>query len=82
MSEALEITTCLFMNLDLAPGIEEVLTRDVLEEHLSWWKGEIFLVVKDSSSLYQMAGQGLSLSYSQWLGPWLDFVRQLFRWHK
>lgn len=69
----------LICELDLAPEIEEVLTRDVLEELLSWWKGKVFLVVKDPSSVYQMAGQDLSHSYLQWLGPWLDFVRQLFR---
>lgn len=36
VSRALEITRCLFMNLGLAVGTEEVLTRDVLEEHLCW----------------------------------------------
>lgn len=63
ISGALEITRCLFVNLDLALGIEEVLTRDILEENLSWWKGEVFLVVKDPSSVYQVAGQDLALSY-------------------
>lgn len=36
ISRALEITRCLFMNLDLAAGIEKVLTRGVLEEHFCW----------------------------------------------
>lgn len=44
VSRALVITRCLFINLGLAAGTEEFLTRDVLEEHLGERKKCFYLL--------------------------------------
>lgn len=73
ITRALEIR-CSFMNLGLAPGIEEVFTRGVLEQHLPWCKEEVFLGCLRPSSVYLMTEWDLPLSYY-----WLGFVRQFMQ---